>query len=425
MRGRKKGSGPLSRRRVVVTGMGAITPLGLTVQETWEALVAGRPGVGPITLFDATDYPVRIAAEVKGFEPTQYISRKEARRMARCSHFAIAATLQALADAHLTTPFPEPERVGVLLGTGFGGFDEAEKGIRTLIEKGLSRVNPFVLLAAIPNIPACNLARFFGAKGHNYTVTTACAAGTHAIGEAAEVIRRGDADVMITGGTEALICEAAVGSFAIMRALSTRNDEPERASRPFDARRDGFVLGEGCAILILEELGHALSRGARIYAEIAGYASTSDAYHLAAPEPQGEGAMQAMRGALEDAGLGPEDIDYINAHGTSTPLGDAVETLAIKRLFGERAYRVPISSTKSMLGHSLGAAGAIEAMVCVLTIVRGLIHPTINYEYPDPACDLDYVPNVARSARVKAALSNSFGFGGQNACLVITAPPEG
>jgi 3-oxoacyl-[acyl-carrier-protein] synthase II len=408
-----------ARRRVVITGMGAITCLGLNVPDFWQGLLAGRSGIGPITQFDASAYPCRISAEVKGFDPRQYIDFKEARRMARCSHFAVAAARQALDDARLTIPFANDGRVGVLLGTGVGGLPEAIEGIKTMQEKGGMRLSPFAGTAILPNMPTFHVANTLGAKGYNATVVTACAAGTQSVGEATEIIRRGSADVMLTGGTEAIICEMAIAVFCVMRALPTRNDEPTKASRPFDAQREGFVLGEGAGILVLEELSHALARGAPIYAEVLGQAANSDAYHVAAPDPEARGAILAMREALADAGITPEQVDYINAHGTGTPLNDAAETMAIKQVFGEYAYKVPVSSTKSMIGHAMGAAGALEAMVCALTIRDQIIHPTINYEFPDPACDLDYVPNQARPAVVDITLSNSFGLGSQNACLVL------
>jgi beta-ketoacyl-acyl-carrier-protein synthase II len=339
--------------------------------------------------------------------------------MARCSQLAAAAAQEALADARLSLPFADEERVGVLIGSTIGGLDQVVQGLRTLWERGPSRVKPFTVPAALPNMPAHHISRAFQARGYNSTVSAACASGTQAIGEAAEVIRRGAADVVISGGVEAIICEVTFAGFAAMRGLSTRNEEPEKACRPFEAHRDGFVIAEGCALLILESLEQALERGARIYAEILGYGCSSDAYHVAAPEPAATGRVLAMRWALENAGVDVTDIDYINAHGPGTPLGDAAETQAIKTLFGERAYKVPISSTKSMIGHALGGAGAIEALACTLTIRDNVIHPTINYETPDPECDLDYVPNVARSAQVNIALSNSFGLGGQNACLIL------
>ncbi len=405
--------------RIVITGLGAITPLGLTVKETWDGLVAGRSGVGPVTQFDASSFPTHIAGEVKGFDPRQYINFKEARRMARCSQLAIATAQEALADAGLSLPFADEERVGVLIGNSMGGLDQSEQGLRMLWERGLSRVSPFTAAASVPNMPAHHISWAFQARGYNSTISTACASGTQAIGEAAEVIRRGAADVMISGGAEAMICEVNFAGFAAMRGMSTRNEEPEKACRPFEAHRDGFVIAEGCALLILESLEQALERGARIYAEILGYGCSSDAYHMVAPDPAATGRVLAMRWALENAGVDVADVDYINAHGPGTPLGDAAETQAIKALFGERAYKVPVSSTKSMIGHAMGGAGAIEALSCTLTLRDNVIHPTINYETPDPECDLDYVPNVARSAQVNIALSNSFGLGGQNACLVL------
>lgn len=407
------------RRRVVVTGMGAVTPLGLTVDEFWRGLVEGRSGVAPITLCDTTGFSCTIAGEVKGFDPRNFIDYKEARRMARFSQFGVAAARMAIEDAKLDLARENVERVGVLLGNGNGGFPTTEEGCRVLVEKGGMRVSPLFMPMILANMAAAQVSLTFGIKGYNSTIITACAAGTNAIGEAAEVIRRGDADVMVTGGTEAGISQLGLAGFCTMKALTTHNDEPTKASRPFDAKRDGFVPAEGAGLLILESLEHALKRGARILAEIAGYGVSSDAYHIVAPDADGDGAARAMRWALEHAGIDPSEVDYINAHGTSTLLNDAVETKAIKRLFGEYAYKVPISSTKSMIGHLLGAAGGVEAIACVKTICEGIIHPTINYEYPDPECDLDYVPNKARAKEVKTVLSNSFGFGGQNACLVF------
>ncbi len=407
------------RRRVVITGVGAITPLGLSVREFWDACVQGKSGVGPLTAVDATNYPVKIAAEVRGFDPSAYIEHKEARRMARFTQLAIAAMQEAVADAGLDMAKEDPARVGVLLGNGNGGYPNTDEAVRTIMTKGGNRIDPFYMVKMLPNMAAANIAMRLQAKGYNSTVTTACAASTQAMGEALEVIRRGKADVMITGGTESGLCELGLAAFSIMKALSTRNDEPEKASRPFDKERDGFVSGEGAAILVIEELEHAKRRGAQILAEFAGYAATSDAYHVVAPCADGEGAARCMIFALEDAGVRPEEVDYINAHGTSTPLNDLSETIAIKRAFGEYAYRIPISSTKSMVGHTLGASGAIESLACIKTIQTGIIHPTINQEVPDPDCDLDYVPNVARKADVRVVLKNSFGFGGQNACLVF------
>ncbi len=396
-----------------------MTSLGLTLEETWEGLLAGRSGIGPITQFDASGLPVRIAGELKGFDPAQYINFKAARRMARCSQVTVATAQAALADAGLSLPLPDEERVGVLIGCGAGGLDRAIEGVDTFRAKGLARVNPFVITSSLINMPSHHVSHWAGAKGPISTVVASCATGTQAVGEATEFIRRGAADVMICGGVEALIHFAPIAGFCAMRVLSTRNDEPERASRPFDADRDGFVYSEGCAIFVLEALDHAQMRGARIRAEVLGHASSSDAFHVAQPDPEGGGAIRAMRWALEDAGLTPADVDYINAHGSSTPISDPIETLAIKRVFGERAYRIPINSTKSMIGHAMGGAGAIETAVCVLTIEQGMIHPTINLETPDPECDLDYVPEGARKADVRVALNNSFGLGGQNACLVL------
>jgi len=407
------------KERVVVTGLGAVTPLGLSVEETWQGLIAGRSGVGRVTHFDASDYPTQILGLVKGFQARDFMDRKEARRMARFSQFAVAATKMALDDAGLAIDEENTEEVGVLLGNAIGGLDETEKACRTMFERGGMRISPFFVVMMPPNLAAFQAAYTYGIKGYSSTISTACAAGTQAIGEAAEVIRRGKAKAMVTGGTEGGICELALAVFCVGRAYSTRNDEPERASRPFDKDRDGFIGGEGSGILILESLEHALERGARIYAEVLGYGASNDAYHLIAPDPEGAGAARAMRWALEDAGVGPSEVDYINAHGTGTPLGDVSETLAIKKVFGDHAYRVPISSSKSMIGHLWGAAGAVESIACILTIRDNLIHPTINLETPDPDCDLDYVPNVARKAQVDIAICNSFGLGGQNACAVF------
>jgi beta-ketoacyl-acyl-carrier-protein synthase II len=407
------------RPRVVITGLGAVTPLGNSVRETWEGLVAGRSGIGPITRFDASEFPTRIAGEIKGFDPKKYIPFKEVRRMSRASHVAVASATQAIEDAGFSGGWPDEERVSVLYGTGVGGLDEVENHLRIMWNKGWQRVSPFSITAAITNMPAHHISRFFQIKGRISTITTACATGTQSVGEAAELIRRGVADIVITGGVEAVITPTPFAGFSVMRALSTRNDEPERASRPFDRDRDGFVFSEGSATLVLEELEHAKARGANIYAEVLGHASSSDAYHVAQPDPEGAGAVRAMRWAIEDAGLQPQDIQYINSHGPGTIINDPTETLAIKTLFGEHAYSVAINSTKSMIGHPMGGAGAIEALACTLTLREGVIHPTINLEHPDPACDLDYVPGEARQVQVETALSNSFGLGGQNACLVL------
>jgi len=406
-------------RRVVVTGMGAVTPLGLSVEEYWQGLIEGRSGIGHMTLCDTTGYSCTIAGEVKSFDPANYMDKKEARRMARFSQLAVAASRMAVEDAHLCLDSEDRERCGVLLGNGNGGFPTIEEECRVLVARGGMRMNAFFMPMILPNMAASQVSLAFGLKGYTNTVITACAASTQSIGEAAEVIRRGKADVMFTGGMEAGISQLGLGGFCVMRALTTQNDEPAKASRPFDAKRDGFIPSEGAGVFVLESLDHALRRDAPILAEVAGYGVSADAYHIVAPDAEGTGAIRAMRWALEDAGITTEEVEYINAHGTSTPLNDVTETLAIKRLFGERAYRIPISSTKSMIGHALGGAGALEAVACVKTMNEGIIHPTINYEYPDPQCDLDYVPNTARRQRVNTVLSNSFGFGGQNACLVF------
>lgn len=414
------------RRRVVVTGLGAITPLGLNIPETWDGLVNGRSGITRITQWDPTGYPTQIAGEVKGFDPTKFMSFKEARRMARCSQFAVATAKEALDDSGLGDFSGEAERVGVLMGSAIGGFDFALQGIQTIAEKGWARLSPFAIPESLANMPAHHISLHYGAKGFNNTVVTACAAGTQAVGEAMEAIQRGRAEIILAGGVEAMLMTPhCIMGFSAMRGLSKRNDDPAGASRPFDKDRDGFVVGEGCGVLVLEELSHAQARGAKIYAEVKGYAASSDAYDVAEPDPEGTGAVRAMRWALEDAGVAPAQIDYINAHGSSTPKGDAIETMAIKKYFGERAYSIPISSTKSMVGHSFGGTGAIEAISCVQAIRYQTIHPTINYQTPDPLCDLDYVPNVARKTRVQHTLSNSFGLGGQNACLVMAEYSEG
>lgn len=406
-------------RRVVVTGIGLVTPVGLTTEETWASLVAGRGGIGPITLFDATGFDSRIAGEVKGFDPTRYMERKEARRADRFTQFAFAAAQEAVAQAGLTLDRDDGRRVGVLVGTAMGGLMTLAAEFEELRTKGPGRVSPFLMPMMLPDMASGQLSIRLGARGPNYALVSACASGADAIGEAANMIRRGDADVVLAGGSEAPITPIAVAGFAAAKALSTRNDDPATASRPFAAGRDGFVIAEGCGILCLEAEEHARARGARVLAELAGYSATSDAFHVTQPDERGEGAVRAMQLALERAGLRPEDVDYINAHGTSTPLNDRMETLAIKRAFGEHAYAIPVSSTKSMTGHLLGAAGAVEAAVCVLAIEHGVIPPTANYVAPDPECDLDYVPNVARSAPVEVAMTNSFGFGGHNSCLIF------
>ncbi len=414
-----------SRPRVVITGLGAISPLGLTVKEFWEGLTAGRSGISRITQFDASALPCQIAGEVRGFEPKRYMDFKEARRMSRSSQMAVATAREAMCDAGFADStgvgrFEDPERVAVLIGTAIGGMDKFDEGTTALRQQGLNKVNPFLVPNAVANMPAHHISTTYQTFGPLNTVVTACAAGTQAVGEAAELIRRGAADVVITGGVEATICDWAIAGFSAVRALPVNyNDAPAKASRPFSKDREGFVYSEGCAILVLEELEHARKRGAHIYAEVMGHASSSDAYHVIAPDPNAAGAIRAMRWALRDASMPLDEIGYINAHGTSTPANDVGETMAIKKIFGERAYNIPVSATKSMIGHSMGAAGALEAVACVQTIAMGVIHPTINYDNPDPECDLDYVPNVAREAVVRTVLSNSFGLGGQNACLVL------
>jgi len=407
------------RIRVVITGMGAMTPLGETPEEYWKNLVAGTSGIGPMTLCDPEGYPCQISGEVSGFDPDTYIGNKEARRMARFTQLAVAAALQAVEAADYDISKDDPYRVGVLLGNGNGGFPTLEENCRILADRGGMRMSPFFFPMILPNMAAAAVSRYTGAHGYNSTATTACAASNQAMGEAVSVIRRGAADVMLAGGTEAGISLLGLSGFAVMRALSTRNDEPQKASRPFDAGRDGFIPSEGSVIMVLESLEHAIGRGANILAELAGFGSTSDAGHPVQPEESGVSAAAAMHIALNDAQVSLNQVDYINAHGTSTPLNDALETVAIKRLFGDLAHKIPISSTKSMVGHSLGAAGSLDAAACVKTITEAAIHPTVNYDVPDPQCDLDYVPNQSRAADVQVALSNAFGFGGQNACLVF------
>ena len=407
-------------RRAVITGMGVISPIGNTVGEYWSNLVSGRSGIGPITLCDATPFPCQVAGEVNDFDPTQYMEVKDAKRMARFSQLAVAAARLAIEDSGLETANTNEERMGVVIGNGNGGFPTTEDNARVLSERGGMKVSPYFIPMVLPNMAAANVSRIFGLKGYSSTVITACAAGTQGVGEAAEVIKRGAADVVLGGGTEAGICQLGLGGFNVIKALSSkRNDKPESASRPFDAERDGFVPSEGAGILVIESLDHAKSRGANILAEVISLGVSSDAYHAVQPDEDGGGAARAMRFALEGAKIGPADVDYINAHGTSTPKNDFSETLAIKTVFGEKAYNIPISSTKSMTGHGMGAAGALEAVVCVKTIETGEIHATINYDLPDPECDLDYVPNLSRKQQVDTVISNSFGFGGQNASIVI------
>jgi len=405
------------RNRVVVTGMGTINAVGNTVDEFWQGLIEGRSGIGLTSQCDASDLSCKVSGEVKGFQPLDWLDRKEARHMARFTQLAVAASKMAVADANLDTSKENQERLGVYLGNGIGSLPDVEAGCETLKTKGGMRVNPFFMPIILTNLAAGQVSIALRLKGYTSTVSTACAASTQAIGEAAEVIRRGSADVMIAGGTEAAITPVGIAGFAVMKALTSYYEEPTKASRPFDANRDGFVPSEGSGILVLESMEHAVNRGARILAEIVGFGISSDAHHPVAVDV--EGATRAMRWAIEDAGMVPSDIDYINAHGTSTPLNDRSETAAIKSLFGDYAYKVPISSTKSMTGHLLGGTGGVEAVACVKTINEGIIHPTINLETPDPECDLDYVPNKARKKDVRTVLSNGFGFGGQNACLVF------
>jgi len=412
------------RVRVVITGMGAMTPLGENPEEYWRNLTAGNSGIGPMTLCDPTGYPCQISGEVTGFDPSTYIADREARRMARFTQLAVAAGLQAVESASYDISKDDPYRVGVILGNGNGGFPTLEENCRILAERGGMRMSPFFFPMILPNMAAAAVSRYTGAHGYNSTATTACAASNQALGEALDTIRRGRADVMLAGGTEAGISLLGLSGFAVMRALSTRNDEPQKASRPFDSGRDGFIPSEGAVVMVLERLEHALDRGANILAELSGFGSTSDAGHPVQPEETGASAAAAMEQALADGGVSLDEVDYINAHGTSTPLNDALETVAIKRLFGDRAYQIPISSTKSMIGHSLGAAGSLDAAACVKTITEGMIHPTVNQEEADPACDLDYVPNEARTADVRVVLSNAFGFGGQNSCLVFSKYEE-
>jgi len=408
------------KRRVVVTGLGAITPVGNDVATTWRAIVDGTSGAGPITKFDASKFPVRFACEVKGFDPLQYMDRKEAKRADPYAQYAIAGAALAMADAALTNPgMYDPDRVGVILGSGIGGLKSFEEQHDIYRERGPSKISPFFIPMFIADIAAGLVSMRYNAKGPNYATISACATSAHAIGDAFRTIQYGDADVVITGGSEATVTPMAIGGFANMKALSERNDSPETASRPFDATRDGFVMGEGAGVVILEDLEHARRRGARIYAEIVGYGATGDAYHLTAPAPDGEGAQRAMRRAMADANLAPADIGYINAHGTSTPAGDLGETKAIKAVFGEAAAEVHVSSTKSMTGHMLGAAGAVEFIISSLAVRDCVVPPTINYHHPDPELDLDYTPNRAVRRDVEIALSNSFGFGGHNVTLAV------
>ena len=407
------------KRRVVVTGLGALTPLGNSVEESWEGAIAGRSGIGPITKFDSSSFSSKIAGELKNFDPQQYVDKKEIRRYDDFAIYALAASEMAMADAALTINNEFSSRAGVIIGSAIGGVSTIESEIRVLIKSGPRKISPFAVPAILANLAAGHVSIRFGARGPINCAVTACAAGTSAIGDAYKTIAYGDADIMITGGVEAAISPLAVGGFCAMRALSVRNNEPQKASRPFDKDRNGFVIGEGCGIIILEELSFALKRGARVYAEVAGYGCTSDAFHMAAPPPGHEGAARSMQVAIQDAGLQPTDIDYINAHGTSTPLNDLYETQAIKSLFGDHAKKLMVSSTKSMTGHMLGATGGAEAIFAIKALQQGIIPPTINLDNPDPECDLDYVPKVARHKEINIAMSNTFGFGGVNAVLVL------
>ena len=408
-------------RRVVVTGLGVVTSIGHNVDDFWAGLVAGRSGIRRVTLFDPSTFASQIGGEVRDWDPAQHMDPKEARRNDRYTHFGFVAARQAVTDSGLETAKEDGDRIGVIIGSGIGGMHTYESQLKVLAERGPRKVSPFTIPALIGNMCAGLVAIEYGARGPNFGIVSACATGTHAIGEAAHVIRRNDADVMIAGGSEAAITPFAYASFCSMKAMSTCNDTPEKASRPFNRNRDGFIMGEGSGVLVLESLEHARARGARIYCELAGYAATSDAFHITQPDPDGKGLSLAMGRALAHAGVKPDQIDYINAHGTSTPYNDKFETLAIKKVFGDHARKVPVSSTKSMTGHLLGAAGGIKSVICVKTLQTQTLAPTINLDDPDPECDLDYVPNVARNARVRTVLSNNLGFGGQNAAIIFRA----
>ncbi|MGZ8867931.1 MAG: beta-ketoacyl-ACP synthase II [Thermoanaerobaculia bacterium] len=410
----------MTKRRVVVSGIGMISPLGVGNDANWQGLLEGRSGIGPITKFDASEYACRIAGEVKGFNAEDWIEKKEVKKSDTFIHYAIAAAQMAATDAGLDTSKEDGDRVGVIIGSGIGGLPLIEEMHKKLLERGPSRMSPFFIPGLIVNLAAGHISIRFGCKGPSSAPATACATGAHAIGDSARIIRYDEADIMFAGGSEAVISPLAVGGFAAMRALSTRNDEPQRASRPFDLERDGFVMGEGAGIVILEEREHALARGAKIYCELTGYGMSSDAYHITAPAEDGSGMARVMNRALKDAGLQPTDIEYINAHGTSTPVGDKTETVAIRKVFQDHAYKLAVSSTKSMTGHLLGAAGGLESAIAALAVKEGILPPTINYENPDPACDLDYVPNKARKVDVRHVMSNSFGFGGTNATLIFS-----
>jgi 3-oxoacyl-[acyl-carrier-protein] synthase II len=409
----------MDHRRVVITGLGMVTPLGTGTTKSWDGFLQGRPAVRKISLFDPEGYPCQIAAEVPDFEVDNFIDAKEQKKMDKFIHFGLAAATLAMEDAGLTITKSNAERTGIIVGSGIGGLAAIEHYNQIIKEKGHRRVSPFFIPMTIINLISGQISIRFGMKGPNSALATACATGTHSIGDAYKLIQRGDADAMVCGGSEAVITPLGIAGFSSMKALSTRNDQPEKASRPFDKDRDGFVMGEGAGVLIIEELDHALRRGARIYAELIGYGLNADAYHITSPAPEGEGAARCMQIALEDAGIAPEEVQYINAHGTSTKYGDELETTAIKKVFGEHAYKLCVSSTKSMIGHLLGASGGVEAALCALAVFHKTVPPTINLDNPDPECDLDYVPHTARSLDLTIAMSNSFGFGGTNACILF------
>jgi len=409
----------MQRRRVVVTGVGLVTPLGTGIEKSWEGLVSGKSGIRKISSFDPDGLPCKIAGEVPDFNPDDFIDVKEQKKMDRFIHLGLAAASMAIEDAGIKVNGTNAEKIGVIVGAGIGGLSAIEHYKEIMLQKGYRRVTPFFIPMTIINLVSGQISIRYGFKGPNSAISTACATGTHSIGDAYRLIQYGDADIMIAGGTEAAITPLGITGFSVMKALSTRNDEPEKASRPFDRDRDGFVMGEGAGVLVLEELGSAIRRNAKIYAEIIGYGLNSDAYHITSPSPNGEGAARCMRLAINDAGIKPEEVDYINAHGTSTKYGDELETAAIKTVFGDHAYKLCVSSTKSMIGHLLGAAGGVEAVICVLSILHSIVPPTINLDNPDPECDLDYVPHKARELDIDVAISNSFGFGGTNACIVF------
>src|SRR5437867_1407212 len=411
----------MTKRRVVVTGIGMISPLGVGTEKTWQGLLEGRSGISRITKFDPTNYACQIAGEIRDFKPEDWVEKKEVKKSDTFIHYAIAAAQMAIEDAAIDSKKEDSDRFGVIIGSGIGGLPLIEEMHQKLLERGPSRISPFFIPGLIVNLASGHISIRYNCRGPSSAPATACATGAHAIGDAYKIIQRDEADLMFAGGSEAVVTPLAVGGFSAMRALSTRNDEPQRASRPWDLNRDGFVMGEGAGVLLLEERERAVGRGAKIYCELTGYGMSSDAYHITSPSEDGAGMTRVMQRALKDAALAPNDIHYINAHGTSTPVGDRIETLAIKNVFGEQAYKIPVSSTKSMTGHLLGAAGGLEGAICALVIKHGILPPTINYETPDPDCDLDYVPNKARKASVEHVLSNSFGFGGTNASLILSA----